>query len=260
MADQSKGRAKEFSEQTQNLAGKVAIITGGTTGIGRSTALLLAEKGVKVVIYGRSENELNDAMRDLEDTGGEFLGLTADNAYEDQILKVFEETRNKFGDIDILINNAALPAKSILKEQNYEEALYILRVNILGYLACTREAVKMMRRKGSGHIVNVGSMSAQVRETGADIYVATKGAIEAMSESFRKTLAEENIKISLIEPGMVGTNLHGEPPDVDSQIEMEAEGEMLMAEDIATVIYHTLILPPRSSVLELRIAPIKQTI
>ncbi len=260
MAEFHRDRTREFAAETQDLSGKVAIITGGTTGIGRATAVLLAEKGVRVVISGRNERELGDALVDIEDTGGEAHGVMADNAYEDQILKLFEETHSKFGDIDILINNAALPAKSILQEHSYEDALYIMRVNILGYLTCIREAVKMMRRKGGGHIVNLGSMSAQVRETGADVYVATKGAIEAMSESFRKSLAEENIKISLIEPGMVGTNLHGEPPDIQDQLSMEAEGTMLMAEDIAMVIYYTLILPPRSSILELRIAPIKQAL
>lgn len=257
---EQQGETRQFMPQVQSLEGKVVIITGGTTGIGRTTANLLAEKGAKVVIYGRQEKELQDALGDLQNTGGEYFGLTADNAYEDQIIKVFEETRKRFGDVDILINNAALPAKSIISDQSYDEALYILRVNILGYLTCIREAVKMMRNKGGGHIVNVGSMSAQVRETGADIYVATKAAIEAMSESFRKTLGQENIRISLIEPGMVGTNLHGEPPDVESQLEQEIEGQMLMAEDIAQAIYFVLTQLPRNNVLEVRVAPVKQAI
>ncbi|MHB0937698.1 MAG: SDR family oxidoreductase [Armatimonadota bacterium] len=76
----------------------------------------------------------------------------------------------------------------------------MLRVNVLGYLVCTREAVAMMRRKGRGHIVNVGSLSAKVRETSSDVYVATKAGIEAMSESLRKVLYQEQIRISLIEP------------------------------------------------------------
>ncbi|MCE5200709.1 MAG: SDR family oxidoreductase [Armatimonadota bacterium] len=250
---------REFEPELQKLEGKVALVTGGTSGIGRATANLLAKHGVKVVIYGRHEQELHDALDDLERTGGEFFGLTADQAYEDQIIEVFQKVKERFGDIDILVNNAALPAKSIL-DMSYDEALYVLRVNILGYLTCMREAIKMMRDKGGGQIVNVGSMSAQVREVGSDVYVATKAAIEAMSESLRKNLADQNIRISVIEPGMVGTNLHGEPPDVESQVDAEAEGQMLEAEDIAHAIHYALTQPLRSSVLEIRVAPIKQAL
>lgn len=250
---------KPFEPELQKLEGKVAIITGATTGIGRATANLLAKDGVKVVVFGRHEQELKDALSDLEKVGGEFRGMTADTSKEEDIKAVFDLAKREFGDIDILINNAALPAKSIL-DMSYDEALYVLRVNILGYLACIREAVNMMKNKGGGHIVNVGSMSAQVREVGSDVYVATKAAIEAMSESLRKHLGEQNIKISVIEPGMVGTNLHGEPPDVEGQLQMEAEGQMLEAEDIAQAIYYTLTQPPRSAVLEVRVAPIKQAI
>jgi NADP-dependent 3-hydroxy acid dehydrogenase YdfG len=143
---------------------------------------------------------------------------------------------------------------------SYDQSLYVLRTNILGYLTCSREAVKMMKRKGGGHIVNIGSLSAKVREVDSDVYVATKGAIEAMSESLRKKLAEDNIKISLIEPGLVGSNLAGEPPNVNEQIQQEAEGQMLEAEDIAQAVYYTLTQPDRSAVLEIRVAPIKQAL
>lgn len=250
---------RKFEPEVQRLHGKVVIITGGTTGIGRATANLLAKKGSKVVIFGRHETELQDAMRDLEETGGEFHGLTADTSEEHHILRVFQETGERFGDADILINNAALGAGSILNT-DYDRALYILRTNLLGYLSCIREAVKMMRRKGGGHIVNVGSMSAVTREVGSDIYVASKAGIQAMSESLRKKLGQENIRVSLIEPGSVGTNLATDEPDEEMQVEAESVGEMLEAEDIAYAIYYTLTQPPRSNVLELRVAPARQGI
>lgn len=250
---------KPYEPEIAKLEGKSAIVTGGTTGIGRATALLLAKHGVKTVIFGRHEQELNDTLRDLGDTHGDFHGLIADSAYEDQLANVFRETRERYGGLDILINNAALPGGSIL-ETSYEQTLYMLRVNILGYLACIREAVGMMKERGGGHIVNVGSMSAKVREIGSDVYVATKAAIEGFSESLRKQLGQENIRISLIEPGSVGTNLSSEPPDLEKQVNQEAEGQSLEAEDIAHAIYYTLTQPPRSNIYELRIGPTKQQI
>ncbi|HPU00185.1 MAG TPA: SDR family NAD(P)-dependent oxidoreductase, partial [Armatimonadota bacterium] len=99
---------RTFEPEVAHLDGKVAIITGGTTGIGRATALLLSRRGVRVVVYGRHQQELDDTLHDLGEAGGQFHGLIADNAYEDQILNVFAETRRVFGDPGILINNAAL--------------------------------------------------------------------------------------------------------------------------------------------------------
>lgn len=250
-------RLRPTTLETTELAGKIAVVTGGTTGIGRATAVALASRGVKTVIYGRHQPELDEALAELRQTGGEGHGLIADNAYEEQIAHVFHEARERYGDIDILINNAAIPAHSIL-EVPYDQALYALRVDLLGYLACMRQAVEMMRRKGSGHIVNIGSLSAIVRERGADLYVAGKAAIEAVSESIRKVIYEQRIRLSLIEPGNVGTNLHGEPRNVEEQRRMQDEGSMMKPEDIAAAVLYILTQPFRVNVLELRIAPTMQ--
>ncbi len=248
-----------FEPELRDLSGKVAIISGGTTGIGRATAGLLAKKGVKVVIYGRHEQPLQDAMNDLKRIGGDHMGLTADQAQEDQIVKVFAETKQRFGDIDILVNNAALAAGSAL-DTDYEQMEYVLRTNLLGYLVSVREAVRMMERKGEGHIVNIGSMSSTVREVGSDIYVATKAGIEGLSESLRKQLGEKNIRLSLIEPGKVSTNLVSDQPDPEKQQERELEGMSLAAADIAHAVYYVLSQPDRSNIAELRIIPAKQPI
>ncbi|MHB0936003.1 MAG: SDR family oxidoreductase [Armatimonadota bacterium] len=253
------GRSEKepFGPEIVRLEGKVAIVTGGTTGIGRATALLLAKNGVKVIIFGRKEEPLNDTLADLEKTGGTCYGLTADSSKEEDIKRVFAETKERFGDIDILVNNAAMAAGSVL-DMPSEQIQYVLTTNIFGYLIGVREAVAMMRRKGGGHIVNVGSLSSKVREVGSDVYVATKGAIEAMSESLRKQLYKENIRISLIEPGAVGTNLSTEQPDVNLQVQHEAEGSLLEAEDIARTVYYILSQPERSNVLMIQIAPTQQ--
>jgi len=108
--------------------------------------------------------------------------------------------------VDILVNNAVQAAGSIL-DSDYSKWAYVVQTNVLGYMACCREAVDRMKARGGGHIVNVGSLSAKVRESGSDIYVATKAAIEGFSEALRKQVNEQGIKVTLIEPGLGGTDM-----------------------------------------------------
>ena len=203
--------------QPVSLAGKAVVITGGTTGIGRATAALLAAQGAKVLIFGRDAQALQDALADLEgqaQNGGAVYGLTADQSKMEDVHRVFQEADQRLGGVDILINNAALAAQSILGSE-YEEWQNVVQTNVLGYMACCREAIDRMKARGSGHIVNIGSLSAKVREEDSDIYVATKSAIEGFSESLRKKVNEQGIKVSLIEPGLVGTDMTAEntPPE-----------------------------------------------
>ena len=238
-----------------SLRGKAVIVTGGTTGIGRATAELLASEGAKVLIFGRHEKELNDALADMP--AGQVFGLTADTTKPEDIARVFKEADSKLGGVDILVNNAAEAAQSIL-DTEYAEWQYVVQANVLGYMSCARQAIDRMKPKGSGHIVNIGSLSAKLRNEGADIYVATKTAIEGFSEALRKQVNEMGIKISLIEPGKVGADFPNSTPE--EQPAQEAEGEMLLAEDIAAAVHYVLIQPARCDVIHLQIRPHKQAI
>jgi NADP-dependent 3-hydroxy acid dehydrogenase YdfG len=245
--------------QPTSVTDKAVVVSGGTTGIGRATALLLASHGARVLIYGRNEQHLQDALNDIKDVG-EVHGLTADQAYEDDVRRVFEEADNRLGGVDILINNAALAAESVTG-MPYEQWHYVVTANLLGYMACTQQAVERMKRAGGGHIVNVGSMSADVREEDSDVYVATKAGIQAFSESLRKKVNKEGIKVSLIEPGSVGTNLESEEPGIEKkQQKKEKAGEMLKAEDIAHAVLYALVQPARCDVVVVQIRPHLQTI
>jgi NADP-dependent 3-hydroxy acid dehydrogenase YdfG len=242
----------------ESVAGKYVLITGGTTGIGRATALLLASHGAHVMIFGRNPQHLKDAISDIEATGGDVFGLAADLTRLEDIQRVFQEADRKWGRLDVLVNNASLPANSVVKDTDYAEWDYVLRTNVLGYIACTREAVDRMRKTGGGHIVNIGSLSAYVREKGASLYVATKSAVEGLSAALGKELMDDDIKVSLIEPGAVGSDMV--ELSAEEQAKMQAEGRMLKAEDIAGCVYYCLTQPPRCTVMEVRIRPSKQEI
>ncbi|WP_298741423.1 SDR family oxidoreductase [uncultured Chitinophaga sp.] len=243
-----------------DVNGKTVLITGGTTGIGRATALLLAARGARVLIFGRHEQELEDTLQSCRQENGqaEIHGLTADSARKEDLEKVFAAVDSRLGGLDILINNAALAYQSIM-DGKYEDWQYIVNTNLLGYMACAHEAVQRMKAAGGGHIVNIGSMSADVREKNSSVYVATKAAIQGFSEALRKEVNELGIKVTLIEPGAVGTDMQAATPP-DQQREKAEKMEMLTAEDIAACVLYTISQPARCDVVNVQIRPHLQVI
>jgi NADP-dependent 3-hydroxy acid dehydrogenase YdfG len=242
--------------ETLDLEGKAVVITGGTTGIGRATAILLASKGAKLLVFGRGERELNDALRDIRKVGS-VVGLTADTTKKGDILTVFEIADRELGGLDILIDNAALGAESVA-EMSLDDQEYIVRTNLLGYMEVVHEAVARMKNKGEGHIVVIGSMSAVTREAGSSVYVATKAGIEGFTAALRKEVNGMGIKVTLIEPGEVGTDMNELPPEQQRQKQVQLK--QLKAEDIADAVYYALTRPKRVDIVEMRVRPHLQLI
>lgn len=244
---------------TESVSGKSVLITGSTTGIGRTTALLLASMGARVMILGRHEKELNDTLNDFRDAQLEdrVIGIIADVGRKEDIRKIFSEVDKQLDGLDILINNASIAFKSVM-EGSYDEWAEVLSINLLGYLACTHEAVKRMEKKGSGHIVNIGSMSAHSKDADSSVYVATKSGTRGFSESLRKEVNEKGIKVTLIEPGAVGTDMQPNKPG--EQDKKEEDLKMLKAEDIAASVYYALTQPKRCDVVMIQVRPHLQLI
>lgn len=247
-----------FDYQPESVTDKSVLITGGTTGIGRSTAILLASQGARVMIFGRHERELNDAMKDIRQAGTEVLGLTADVSDPQDIQRVFQEFDGQMDKLDILVNNAALGYGGI-EEGGYPEWEYILKTNLLGYMAMSHEAIPRMKANGWGHIVNIGSMSADVREKDSSVYVSTKAGIQGFSESLRKEVNSLGIKVTLIEPGAVGTDMQDQYSPEEQRERIE-QMKMLRAEDIAACVLYTITQPKRCDVVHLQIRPHLQPI
>jgi NADP-dependent 3-hydroxy acid dehydrogenase YdfG len=245
---------KAAQESETDLAGKAVVLTGGTTGIGRATAKLLVERGAKVLIFGRHEKELADALKEI---GTGASGLTADQSKKEDVEQIFAEADERIGGCDILINNAAVSGDA-LGETNFDDIAYTVNANLVGYLACANEALRRMKGKSAGHIVNVGSMSADLREEGGEVYVATKAAIQAFSESLRKSANKDNIRVTLIEPGAVATPIQEKTEEQER--EKLAKMEMLLPEDIARCILYCLTQPQRVDVVSVQIRPVKQVI
>lgn len=240
----------------KRLTDKRVLITGGTTGIGREIALLLIEFGAKCFICGRHQAQIDETITAVKDRtpGGYCEGMVADLAKEEDLLCLFESADQKLGGLDILVNNAALPYGSIL-EGTYSDWDYLVKSNLLAYMACCNYAVKRMER---GQIVNIGSMSADVRETGSSMYVATKSAIQGFSEAFRKEVNPKGIKVLLVEPGATDTDM--QEFSKEEKEEKIKNQEMLTAQDVAMSVAFALSQPERSDIVTLQIRPHLQLI
>lgn len=239
------------------VGGKRVLITGGTTGIGRAIALLLAMEGATVMIFGRHDKELSDAMAELQSTvpSAAVYGFTADIAHQEGITTAFQQVDEQMGGLDILINNAGVGFEGVDKG-GYADWQYVVNTNLLAYMACSHEAVIRMKENNKGHILFIGSLSAEHRAANSSVYTATKAGVQAFSETFRKEVNELNIKVSLIEPGLVASDMTEETPE--KREEMQQKGEMLKAIDIAMAVFYILIQPWRCNIMTTRILPEKQ--
>jgi NADP-dependent 3-hydroxy acid dehydrogenase YdfG len=201
---------------------------------------------------------MDDALRHFQqiDNRGAVTGDLSDLATKEGVLKVFEEVDKQFDQLDIFINNAGLSAESAL-EGEYEDWEYVIKTNLLSYIACTHHAMNRMK-KNNGHIINVGSMSAESKKEGSSVYVATKSGIRGFSASFRKEANELGIRVTLIEPGKTGSDMQESSPE--EQREKIEKKEMLKAEDIAASVIYVLTQPERCDIVDLKIRPLLELI
>jgi NADP-dependent 3-hydroxy acid dehydrogenase YdfG len=243
----------------ETVAGKNVVITGGTAGIGRATAVLLAQLGANVFIAGRTEEHLENSLKEAHEKqyAGKFQGVVADLSTKEGVAKLFAEIDQRFLQLDVFINNAALAAEGIDKG-SFDEWQDVVQSNLLNYIACSHEAFTRMKERKAGHIINVGSMSADIKKAGSSVYTATKSGIQGFTESLRKEVNEAGIKVTLIEPGLVGTDMPEN--SAEEQQQQQEDLKMLKAEDIAAAIYYALIQPKRCDVVDIKIRPHLQLI
>lgn len=234
-----------------SLNGRKAIITGGTTGIGRAIAVLLASEGAKVFVCGREPQHLQDALARIREVG-EGDGINIDLAEPDGVDRLVAASKDFFGEFDIAIINAAIPAKGVTK-MSAEELRYAIAVDFTAYLATAHAAAEVMRDHGD--IVFTGSMSAHVLGGESSVYAGMKAGIQGFAEALRKELGPKGIKVGVIEPGKTGADFQYESFTAEEQAEQINKEWMLRAEDIAVAAHFLLTQPRRSVVQQITIAP-----
>lgn len=244
------------TEKTE-LRGKRVVICGGTTGVGRATALLLAAGGCRVFICGRNEEHLADAIDEIRARGGEVGGVSADLGQTDGVEAFFVAADEWLGGLDFAILNAGIGSHGLLTKMTHEHCREVVSINLLSYISCSLEAMRRMKDDG-GHIVMTGSMSAHVFDEEAAVYVATKAGIRGFATSLRKEANSSGIKVTLIEPGTISSDMVDET--TEQQNEMIDGLRMLRASDVAEAIVFMLTRPKRCDVIQLQLRPHLQRI
>jgi NAD(P)-dependent dehydrogenase (short-subunit alcohol dehydrogenase family) len=191
-----------------SLEGKVAIVTGGSRGIGRATALGLAEAGADVVVASRKLPDLEKVADEIRNRGRKALAVAAHVGRMEDIHKLVEAVRSEFGRIDILVNNAGTsPARAVALDAGEQLWDAIMNLNLKGLYFLSQAAAKVMKDKGGGKIINVSSMNGYVPAWGTGIYSMAKAAIIMLTKSMGLELAQYNIRVNAIAPGTVSTRI-----------------------------------------------------
>jgi NADP-dependent 3-hydroxy acid dehydrogenase YdfG len=237
----------------------VAVVTGASSGIGEATVRSLAAEGAAVVAGARRKERLHGLVEEVTRDGGKAIAVECDLTDEQQAHALVDRAIEEFGRIDILVNNAGVMLLSKVEKGLSDEWRQMFDVNVLGLLYATDAAVEAMKGQGSGHIVNVSSVAGRKTRPTGGVYSGTKFAVNAISEGMRQELLEDGIRITIIEPGAVATELTDHITDEEVREGLKQRNiEPLRSEDVANAIAYAVSQPQRVSVNEILIRPTQQ--
>jgi NADP-dependent 3-hydroxy acid dehydrogenase YdfG len=244
------------------LDGKVAAITGASSGIGAATAEALVAEGAAVALGARRTDRIDELAAKISAGGGRAVAIETDVTSEASARAFVDATVEQLGGIDILVNNAGVMLLGPIGGADTDEWRTMVEVNVLGLMYCTHAALPLMASAGGGHIVNVSSVAGRQANLGSGVYNATKWGVGAFSEALRQEALHAGVRVTIIEPGFVDTELQGHntnPLVVETMEKRKAEiGEILTADDIAELISFCVTRPQRMSVNEVLVRPTGQ--
>jgi len=188
-----------------SLTGKVALVTGASQGIGRETALSLAEAGAKVAVAARNEEKLAELAQEIATKGGEAFAIKMDVAEAEQIKAGFKAVLEKFGKLDIMVNNAAITRDGLAMRMKLEDWDAVIRTNLTGAHLCTQQALATMIRARSGRIINIASVVAQMGNAGQANYVAAKAGLIGLTKAIALEISSRNVTVNAVAPGFIET-------------------------------------------------------
>ena len=246
---------------SKELKERVALVTGASSGIGEATANMLAEAGARVAIAARRRDRLEDVARRIREHGGEALVVEADFGVEAEAQRAVHETEAAFGRLDILVNNAGVMYLEPVIDADLARWRSMFEINVLGLIAATQAALPGMRERRDGHIVNIASTAGRVASPTGAAYCATKFGVVAFSEALRKEIYGDRIRVSVVEPGIVETELRehiGHAATQKAINEWASSMRQLKPEDVARAILFCVTQPPHVGINEILMRPTDQ--
>jgi NADP-dependent 3-hydroxy acid dehydrogenase YdfG len=245
---------------SNNIEGKIVVITGASSGLGEATARLLSAQGATVVLGARRADRLKALANELTRAGGKALALATDVTDRDQVKNLADTAAEKLGRLDVMINNAGLMQQSPLERLRVDEWDNMIDINIKGVLYGIAAALPHMQRQKSGHIINVSSVAGHKVTPAGTVYCATKHAVRVISEGLRQEVKPYNIRTTIISPGAVATELpsHITDPDSATAIQTFYQGYAIPADAFARAVAFAMSQPDDVDVNEIRFRPTRQ--
>lgn len=246
-----------------SLKGKIACITGASSGIGKATAQVFSEAGASLILTARRKALLDEVAEELrKNTGVNILTIELDVRSQEQVEHAFSSLPTEWKSIDILVNNAGLAVgKDKIQDYNLAEAQTMVETNVLGLIYVTKAVLKGMTERKSGHVVNMGSTAGHEVYPGGSIYNATKFAVNALNQGMKMDTLGDNIRVTSVDPGMVNTDFstirfRGDKSKADS---VYAGMKPLIAEDVADAILWAVTRPSHVNINEIIMMPVDQS-
>ena len=250
-------------EGAERWQGKVALVTGATTGIGEAMAHALAQLGMKVAVAGRRKERLDAVVRALQAQGAQGLATPVDLRSEADIQRMFQDVRAQWGTLDVLINNAGLGYNGTMADAPTADWKEVLDVNVLAFSICIREALKDMADKEDAGIVNISSIAGHrvpPGNRGTTFYAASKHAVKAITDGLRFELvaAKSKIKMGMISPGMVATEFHARSTRSGGKPASYSQFRVLDPQDVAQAAVYMLSTPRHVQIHDIVMRSVEQ--
>jgi len=219
------------------LADKVAVVTGASRGIGRATALALAVEGASVVVnYARSSAAADEVVAAITENGGSAIALQADVADADQVDALIKATMDKWGRVDVLVNNAGITRDTLLLRMKPEDWQAVIDLNLTGVFLCTRAVSKIMLKQRAGRIINIASVAGLMGNPGQANYSAAKAGVIGLTKTVAKEMAARGVTVNAVAPGFIKTDMTEDLPNTEEILKYIPLGRYGEAEEVAGLI------------------------